>query len=287
MNAESLVDQITDEIVLKLGLGPQVSGYNCRTVCIERQADQVRFFVECGADRIGAFAENPKSDNGLGKYIDHTLLKPTATKDEIESLCREADEYGFASVCVNPTWVSFAARLLKLSSAKVCTVAGFPLGATPHDVKTYEARRSLFSGAREIDMVINIGALKGGEDDTVFREISDVSRACHEADSICKVIIETAFLSQDEKVKACVLAKRAGADFVKTSTGFGPGGATVEDVALMRQVVGPDIGVKAAGGIKDGAATQEMIAAGATRIGASAGVKILQGDKGNGSTGSY
>ena len=212
--------------------------------------------------------------------IDHTLLKPDATRAEVEALCREAAEYRFASVCVNPTWVATCARLLQGSPAKVCSVVGFPLGATTPDVKHYETRRALFDGAREIDMVINVGALKSGDLRVVERDIEAVTGPCRETGAISKVIIEAALLTDEEKVTACTLAKAAAADYVKTSTGFGPGGATAADVALMRRVVGDEMGVKAAGGVKDLEALKAMVAAGATRIGASAGVRIVQQSKG-------
>ncbi|MFQ5737616.1 MAG: deoxyribose-phosphate aldolase [Acidobacteriota bacterium] len=214
----------------------------------------------------------------LAGYIDHTMLKAEACEKEIHKLCREALQYGFAAVCINPCWVSAAARLLSKSSVCVCTVVGFPLGASTSDVKVFETRRAVFDGAQEIDMVINVGALKGGEDDYVREDIKGVVRASHDNGAICKVILETALLSDEEKVKACTLAKEVGADFVKTSTGFGPGGATAEDVALMARVVGPGVGVKAAGGIRDLTTTRSMLDAGATRIGASAGVRIVSGE---------
>ncbi len=248
----------------------------CRTVCVESDADSVRYIVECGASRVGVKAIGaPGSD--LAKYIDHTLLRANATRDEIVALCDEALMFGFASVCVNPYWAALAWKKLKSSPVQVCTVIGFPLGASVSEVKALEARRAIFDGAGEIDMVLNVGALKSGDDGTVQNDIAGVVQACHQSGVVCKVILETAFLTDEEKVKACTLAKEAGADFVKTSTGFGPGGATAEDVALMRRVVGPDLGVKASGGIRDTAGTRAMIAAGASRIGASAGVKIVQG----------
>ncbi|MFN7946473.1 MAG: deoxyribose-phosphate aldolase [Blastocatellia bacterium] len=213
-------------------------------------------------------------------YIDHTLLKPEATRAEIEKLCSEARTFSFASVCVNPTWVKECAFALHGSSVKVCTVVGFPLGATLPDVKAYETRRAIFDGATEIDMVINIGALKSNDNDTVLRDIRAVVEAAHEACAIVKVIIETALLTDEEKIRACLLARQAGADFVKTSTGFSKGGATVADIELMRRTVGAEMGVKAAGGVKDLTAAREMIAAGATRLGASAGVRIAQEAKG-------
>jgi deoxyribose-phosphate aldolase len=212
----------------------------------------------------------------IASLIDHTLLKPEATPEQIAQLCAEAREYGFASVCVNPIYVKLAARLLKDSPVKVCSVVGFPLGATPPEVKAFEARKAIRQGASEIDMVIHVGALKAGDDDHVERDIAAVVAASHAGGAICKVIIETCYLSDDEKVRACEITKRANADFVKTSTGFGPAGATVEDVALMRRTVGPEMGVKAAGGIRTLATLQAMVAAGASRIGASASVKIIQ-----------
>ncbi|MBS1818896.1 MAG: deoxyribose-phosphate aldolase [Acidobacteria bacterium] len=212
--------------------------------------------------------------------IDHTLLKPDATRAEIEKLCREAAQFTFATVCVNPAWVSTAARLLAGTRVGVCSVVGFPLGATTTDVKAYETRRAIYDGAREIDMVINVGALKSGDLRVVERDIEAVASTCRECGALSKVIIEAALLTDDEKITACTLAKAAGADYVKTSTGFGPGGATVADVALMRRVVGAEMGVKAAGGVRDLEGLKAMVAAGATRVGASAGVKILQQARG-------
>jgi deoxyribose-phosphate aldolase len=212
----------------------------------------------------------------IAHMIDHTLLKPDATQDQITQLCLEAREYGFAAVCVNPANVKLAAQLLQGSPVAVCTVVAFPFGATLPEVKAYEAQQAIKDGATEVDMVINIGALKSKDYELVERDIATVVRTCHNNRAICKVIIEAALLTDEEKVKACQLAKAAGADFVKTSTGFGPGGATVEDVALMRRVVGPEMGIKAAGGIRTFKAAKQMIEAGATRIGASAGVRIVQ-----------
>jgi len=216
----------------------------------------------------------------IAKLIDHTLLKPEATRDQIAQLCREAREYGFAAVCVNPCYVGLAAELLRGSPVKVCSVVGFPLGATLPEVKAYEARRAIEEGAAEVDMVLNIGALKSGDLELVRRDIAAVVDVCHAKGALCKVIIEAALLSDEEKVLACQLAKAAGADYVKTSTGFGPGGATVHDVALMRRTVGPEMGVKAAGGIRSYEAARAMVEAGATRIGASAGVKIVREARG-------
>jgi deoxyribose-phosphate aldolase len=212
----------------------------------------------------------------IAKWIDHTLLKPEATPAEIEQLCREALEYGFAAVCVNPPYVEQCTQLLRGSEVKVCTVVGFPLGAHTTAVKVFEAQQALADGAREIDMVINLGALKARQDEVVREEIRAVCDVAHARGAIVKVIIEAALLTDDEKVRACELARDAGADFVKTSTGFGPGGATTHDVALIARVVGGQLGVKASGGIRDYAQARAMIAAGATRIGASAGVKIVQ-----------
>ncbi|MGH9142629.1 MAG: deoxyribose-phosphate aldolase [Vicinamibacterales bacterium] len=217
---------------------------------------------------------------GIASMIDHTLLKSDATRGDIEGLCREAAQFRFATVCVNPAWVALAAKLLAGSGVGVCSVVGFPLGATTPDVKGYEARRAIFDGAREIDMVINVGALKSGDLRVVERDIEAVTRVCRECGVLSKVIIEAALLTDDEKVTACTLAKAAAADYVKTSTGFGPGGATAADVALMRRVVGGEMGVKAAGGVRDLDGVKAMIAAGATRVGASAGVKIVQQARG-------
>jgi len=216
------------------------------------------------------------SGGEVAKLIEHTLLRPEATRQDIEVLCRQALDFQFVNVCINPTWVTLAAHLLNGSGVGTCAVVGFPLGATTPDVKACEARRAIADGAREIDMVINIGALKSGERDIVLRDIEGVTASCREGRAISKVIIEAALLTDDEKAAACTLAKAAGADFVKTSTGFGPGGATVADVRLMRRVVGPAMGIKAAGGIRDLAALEAMVAAGATRIGTSAGVRIVQ-----------
>ncbi len=207
--------------------------------------------------------------------IDHTLLKPTATADQVRQLCAEAREHEFAAVCVNPVWVSLCAELLAGSGVQVCTVVGFPLGADLPEAKAFEAERCVALGATEIDMVINIGALKSQQYVAVRDDIAAVVRASHAAGAIVKVIIEAAYLTDAEKVAACVLAEDAGADFVKTSTGFGPSGATAADVALMRGVVSPEVGVKAAGGIRNAEDFRIMVAAGANRIGASAGVKIV------------
>jgi deoxyribose-phosphate aldolase len=212
----------------------------------------------------------------LARMIDHTLLKPEATEAQVRQLCAEAKEYGFASVCVNPTWVGLCRDLLVDSPVKVCSVAGFALGATLPEVKAFEAERAIQAGAHEVDMVINVGRLKSGDNQTVFQDIAAVVSVGHRLGAVVKTILEMALLSDEEKVAACALAQAAGADFVKTSTGFNGGGATVADVALMRRVVGPAMGVKAAGGIRTAADLRAMVAAGANRIGASAGVKIMQ-----------
>lgn len=212
----------------------------------------------------------------LAKFIDHTLLKPEATEAQIRQLCAEAKEHGFMSVCVNPYWVPLCAELLQGSAVKVCTVIGFPLGANRTEIKAVEAEDAIDRGAAEVDMVINVGALKSQQYDLVRNDIRAVVEAAA-GKALVKVILETCLLTDEEKVKACQLAKEAGADFVKTSTGFSKGGATVEDVALMRKTVGPDMGVKASGGVRDYASTMAMVAAGATRIGASAGIAILSG----------
>lgn len=212
----------------------------------------------------------------LAKLIDHTLLKPEATEAQIRQLCQEAKTHGFMSVCINPYWVPLCAELLAGSDVKVCTVIGFPLGANRTEIKAVEAEDAIDRGASEVDMVINIGALKSQQYDVVRNDIRAVVEAAG-GRALVKVILETGLLTDEEKVKACQIAKEAGADFVKTSTGFGKGGATVEDIALMRRTVGPDMGVKASGGVRDYATTLAMVEAGATRIGASAGVAILSG----------
>lgn len=211
----------------------------------------------------------------MAALIDHTLLKPDAIEAQIHRLCAEAQEHGFAAVCVNPTWVARCAELLAGSPVKVCTVIGFPLGATLTDVKAFEAAEAVRLGAHEVDMVINIGRLKGGQWAEVHADIAAVAKAAHVGAGVLKVIIETALLTDDEKVAACLLAQQAGADFVKTSTGFGGGGATAADVQLMRLIVGEQMGVKASGGVRTAADALALVAAGATRIGASAGVQIV------------
>jgi deoxyribose-phosphate aldolase len=218
----------------------------------------------------------PHSASSIARFIDHTLLRPEATHADIVQLCREALENNFASVCVNAYWVPLAASQLVGSEVKVCTVVGFPLGATSTEAKVAETEDALRAGAQEIDMVQNIGALRGGDEQAVEEEIALVAGVCHRAGAIVKVILETALLDDDQKTAACLLAQSAGADFVKTSTGFGPSGAAVHDVELMRRAVGPAMGVKASGGIRTLEDLEKMVAAGATRIGASASVKIME-----------
>ena len=281
-NYEQLVEQITDLVLSKLDGADDY----CPSFC---GADAQRI-VDAGASRIGVVLGESGTAHDWASLIDHTLLKPEASEADIKKLCDEAAEFGFASVCVNPGWVKKAVEFLKGSGVPVCTVIGFPLGATLPDVKAYEARRAIFNGAREVDMVINIGALKSGDDCLVEDDIRAVVVSAHENGILCKVIIETALLTDEEKVRACLAAKSAGADFVKTSTGFAKGGATANDVALMRHTVGDALGVKASGGVKGIDDARAMFEAGATRIGASVGVKIAQeasGVKTNGVSPAY
>ena len=243
---------------------------------LEDDARLMRGYIDLGATRLGFCPDACRTPPDLAGYIDHTILKPEATRDQMETLCREAAEYHFASVCVNPMWVAFCHGLLQGSGVDVCTVVGFPLGANETEIKALETRRAVQQGAREIDMVIPVGALKSGDLRFVYEDIAAVRReslgvAC------LKVIIEAALLTDEEKITACTLSKDAGADYVKTSTGFAKSGATISDVRLMRRVVGREVGVKAAGGIGDRATADAMIEAGANRIGASAGVKIVGG----------
>jgi len=218
----------------------------------------------------------PATPAQIAVLIDHTLLKPDAREAQIRQLCREAIEYGFASVCVHPTWVTVCTSMLAGSPVKVCTVVGFPLGATLGVVKATETQAVIQLGAQEVDMVLNVGRLKDGRYEDVYTDIAGVTQMAHANGALAKVIIETALLTSEEKIAACVISQQAAADFVKTSTGFSGGGATVDDIRLMRQVVGPTMGVKASGGIRTAGDAQQMVAAGATRIGASAGVQIVQ-----------
>lgn len=279
-----LVAIMAQEVIAQTGALAPGRRCGCHSVVEDCCPTRVQSIVDAGAARLGVNASGG-APRGVAGYIDHTLLKPDATRAEIEKLCREAAEYHFATVCVNPAWVGLCASLLRGTGVGVCSVVGFPLGATTPDVKAYETRRAVFDGAREIDMVINVGALKSGDVRLVEKDIDAVASVCRQTGATSKVIIEAALLTDDEKVTACTLAKAAGADYVKTSTGFGPGGATVADVALMRRVVGPEMGVKAAGGVRDLEGLQAMVAAGATRVGASAGVKIVAGAKAPGGQG--
>lgn len=248
---------------------------NCVGNCVKQCAFKLEDFIAAGASRLGASLGVGDPPPGVAALIDHTLLKPDAKESEIDQLCAEAGEHGFASVCVNPVYVGRCRTNLAGTGVKTCTVIGFPLGATFSEVKAAEARRAQELGAEEIDMVIPVGLLKSGRQDLVAADIAAVV-ATRNAGNVVKVIIETCLLTDDEKRAACRIAAAAGADYVKTSTGFAGGGATAHDVALMRAEVGPAMGVKASGGVKDLAAVQAMIAAGATRIGASAGVRIVK-----------
>lgn len=283
-----LIDAITRQVMASLTATDGFAAGQCATCsggCAARCAPKVAEVVAGGATRVSYSGEAGNVPADLARYIDHTLLKPDATAADIDKLCAEAVQHRFASVCINPAWVARAAANLKGTGIPVASVIGFPFGATTAEIKAHEARVAVRAGAREIDMVINIGALKSGMHELVREDIGRVSDACHESGAINKVIIETALLTDREKVIACQLAKQAKADFVKTSTGYASGGATVFDVALMREAVGPKMGVKASGGIRTRNDVEEMIAAGATRIGASAGVKIVTGE--GGSSGRY
>ena len=286
---ETLVEIITREVLLAMLEKEEEQknppGAHCQVevsdgVKVKTCFDNAGHVISAGAERLTSTVGVIPEDRSLASMIDHTLLKPDATSDKIAQLCFEAKKYHFASVCINPTHVKLCADLLKGSDVKVCTVIGFPLGATPPEVKVFETRNALDNGATEIDMVINIGALKAGETELVARDIRGVVEVGHAAHALVKVIIETALLTDEEKVMACLFSKEAGADYVKTSTGFSGGGATVHDVALMRRTVGPAIGVKASGGIHSYEEAEALVAAGATRIGASAGVKIIQEARG-------
>lgn len=283
---ENLVEIITHEVlaamVEKQERARQPEGSQCKFecadhVCVSTCFDRAGQVIDAGAERLSSTLGVIPGNMDLAKTIDHTLLKPDATQEQIAQLCFEARKYGFASVCVNPTWVELCAKLLNGSPVKVCSVIGFPLGATSPEVKAFETQNAIEHGACEIDMVINIGALKARDLEQVARDIHGVVTTAHAGGAIVKVIIEAVLLTDEEKTIACLLSKEAGADFVKTSTGFASGGATVHDVALMRKAVGPAMGVKAAGGVRTYEDAENMIKAGATRIGASAGVKILQG----------
>jgi len=283
---EQLVEIITREVLTAMAEEEArvdtPEAYQCKFdcaegLCVRVCTDRMGNVVSAGAERLSSTLGVIPQDQALAKMIDHTLLKPDATQQEIAQLCFEAKKYGFASVCVNPTWVELCAQLLKGSPVKVCTVVGFPLGATSSETKAFETETAIRQGATEIDMVINIGALKARDLETVAKDIRGVVQVAHSHGVLVKVIIETVLLTNEEKTIACLLSKEAGADFVKTSTGFAGGGATVHDVELMRKTVGPQMGVKASGGVRTFEDAANMIKAGATRIGASAGVKIIQG----------
>jgi len=283
---DQLVAQIGEEILARvpaaavkkgegLNLPDQVCP-GCVQRCAQTCAKNTKEIIAAGAARVSASERLTRIDPAIAALIDHTILKPEAARADVVKVCREAREYRFASVCVNPYWVPLVARELGGSGVKVCTVVGFPLGATTTDTKVCETTEALRNGAQEIDMVINVGALRSGEFDTVRNDIEQVVRVAHRAGAIVKVILETALLDDGQKTMASRLAKAAGADFVKTSTGFSSGGATAHDIALMRAAVGPEMGVKASGGIRTLQDVKTMTAAGATRIGASASVKIIE-----------
>jgi len=285
MDREELVARVTGEVMSRLGLSSGTSGTEgagecdpCTAcgLCVEKRPDDVDSIIASGADRISATSGLGDAGERMASMIDHTVLAPATSREDIEKLCEEARRFRFASVCVNPCYVPLCAQMLRMTSVKVCTVVGFPLGANRSEVKAFETERAISDGAQEVDMVINVGALKSKDHELVESDIRAVVEECRSI-VVSKVIIEAALLTDEEKVTACALAKAAGADFVKTSTGFGPGGATAHDVALMRGVVGENMGVKAAGGIRDVETAEEMIAAGASRIGASASVKIVGG----------
>jgi deoxyribose-phosphate aldolase len=288
-----LVAQIGEELLARVSTAPAGSpapaakrgeGLNlpdevcpgCVQRCVQTCARNTKQIIAAGADRVSASDRLTKIDPTIAALIDHTILKPEATRAEVVKVCREAREYGFASVCVNPYWVPLVRAELRGSAVKVCTVVGFPLGATSTEAKVAEASAAVRAGADEIDMVINVGALRSGDHEAAKLDIQQVVKVGHEAHAIVKVILETALLDDNEKAVACTLCKLSGADFVKTSTGFSKSGATVHDVALMRRVVGPYMGVKASGGIRTLDDLRQMTAAGATRIGASASVKIVE-----------
>ena len=285
---DRLVAEIGEEILTRVGrtlpAAKKGEGLNlpdqvcpgCVQRCAQTCARNTKEIIAAGADRVSASERLTKIDPSIAALIDHTILKPEATRDDVVRICREARQYGFASVCVNPYWVPLVRAELAGSAVKVCTVVGFPLGATSTEAKVAETAVAVRVGATEIDMVINIGALRSGDRDAVRQDIRQVVRTAHEAGAIVKVILETALLDDAQKATACTLAKQAGADFVKTSTGFSTSGATAHDVALMRGVVGPGMGIKAAGGIRTLSDLRAMTAAGATRIGASASIKIVE-----------
>ena len=285
---DALVAQIAEEILARVpasASGPvKGEGLNlpdqvcpgCVQRCAQTCAKNTKEIIAAGADRVSASERLTKIDPAIASMIDHTILKPDATRADVIKICREARQYNFASVCVNPYWVPLVKAELSGSPVKVCTVVGFPLGATSTEAKVAETAVALRAGAQEIDMVINVGALRSGDTEAVKADIQEVVKVSHAAGAIVKVILETALLDDNQKAIASTLCKLAGADFVKTSTGFSTAGATAHDVALMRQIVGPDMGVKASGGIRTLSDFRAMAAAGASRIGASASVKIVE-----------
>ena len=279
---EAIVERVVKEVISKLGEERKADSETECVVCVscgkcvEKVPQAVEKIRNAGASRISSSLGVASVGKGFAPLIDHTLLKPEASRTDIERLCSEAREFSFASVCVNPCNVRLAANLLEGSPVKICSVIGFPLGANKKEIKAHEARKALLDGASELDMVMNVGAMKSGDYKLVEDDMREVRETCGRRITT-KVILETALLTDEEKIKACEIAKRVGMDFVKTSTGFGPGGATVEDVSLMRSVVGESMGVKASGGIRDAETAARMVEAGATRIGASASVKIVGG----------
>jgi deoxyribose-phosphate aldolase len=282
---EELVRAVTEEVLscLDAPAGPagatspqEAACAECDGRCVEQCADRAHRVLDAGAERISSAPGLTEVEQRIAALIDHTLLKPEASRAEIKALCGEAVRFGFASVCVNPWYVPLAAELVRGSAVKVCTVVGFPLGATLTRVKMFEAEEAITLGAQELDMVLNIGALKSGQTGEVEADIRAVVQTAHRGGAICKVILEAGLLGTEEKVWASLAAARCRADFVKTSTGFGPRGATAEDVALIRATVGQRMGIKAAGGIRSLEDFEKMVSAGATRIGASASVRILR-----------
>lgn len=272
-NINQMVDRVVDEIFSQRSSTISPSCNWCKT-CAECRTEAVKSIVDAGAQRVGSAPDVGPIHNQLAKQIDHTLLKPEATQAQIVKLCEEAAQYGFALVCVNPCWLPLCRDLLKDSGVPVCTVIGFPLGATSCQAKAFEAQVAVEQGAGEVDMVLNVGKLKSGDYHYVESDIRAVVEAA-QPNAILKVILETCLLTDEEKIKACLLCKNAGAAYVKTSTGFNKGGATFGDVMLMRKVVGAELGVKASGGVRDRGGAEKMIAAGASRIGASASIKIV------------
>jgi len=284
MKNEELVERITREVLLRLQSSPEPAGQaeNVCLVCVgcgqcvTRRPEAVAALIDAGAARVSSTIGAAPRREGVASLLDHTLLKPDATYDDIVKLCDEAVKYGFAAVCVQPCHVRLVSERLDRGGGRVkaCSVAGFPHGSNRSDVKAFEARKAVGDGAREVDMVVNVGALKSGDYRYVENDIRGVVEACGRG-VITKVILETGYLNEEAIIKACALAKAAGASYVKTSTGFGPRGASVEDVRLMRQVVGEEMGVKAAGGIRTAEDVKKMVEAGATRIGTSASIKIV------------